>query len=144
MPRRGRGVGRGPSRRMAPARRMTRRRVHRTHRRRRRRRVLVGGAMVVGAGALAYKLSKPDTEKVEQYSGIPVEEMTDEELQQAVDELNLRKEPLDDSDQTYIDEQDTADEDDYLEELERLGDLKEKGLITQEEFDAKKAELLDL
>ena len=100
--------------------------------------------MVVGTGALAYKLSKSDTQKVEEYSGVPVEEMTDEELQAAADELNLRKEPLDDSDQAYIAEQDQADEADYLDELERLGDLKEKGLITQDEFDAKKAELLGL
>ena len=40
--------------------------------------------MVVGVGALAYKLSKSDSQKVEEYSGVPVEEMTDEELQEAV------------------------------------------------------------
>ena len=100
--------------------------------------------MVVGVGALAYKLSKSDSQKVEEYSGVPVEEMTDEELQEAVDELNLRKEPLDDSDQAYLAEQEDVDDSDYLDELERLGDLKEKGLITQEEFDAKKAELLNM
>ena len=100
--------------------------------------------MVVGVGALAYKLSKSDSQKVEEYSGVPVEEMTDEELQEAVDELNLRKEPLDDSDQAYLAEQEDVDDSDYLDELERLGDLKEKGLITQEEFDAKKSELLNM
>ncbi len=65
-------------------------------------------------GALAYKLSKPDTEKIEQHTGVPVEEMTDEELQQAVDELNLRTEPLDASDQAYIAEQDDGDADAML------------------------------
>ena len=105
---------------------------------------MIGGAMFVGVGALAYKLSKPDAEKIEQRTGIPVEEMTDDELEQAVNELNLRKQPLDDSDQTYVAEQDDAYEADYLDELERLGELKEKGLITQEEFDAKKAEILGL
>jgi len=100
--------------------------------------------MVVGVGALAYKLSKSDTQKIEQETGRSVEEMTDEELQQAVDELNLRKEPLDASDQAYLEEQGDEDESDYLDELERLGELKEKGLITDEEFEAKKKELLDL
>lgn len=101
--------------------------------------------MVVGVGALAYKLSKSDTQKVEEYSGRSVEEMTDEELQQAVDELNLRKEPLDDSDQAYLDEYEEDDASaDYLDELERLGDLKEKGLITDAEFEAKKQQLLGL
>lgn len=102
--------------------------------------------MVVGVGALAYKLSKTDTQKVEEYTGRPVEEMSDAELQAAVDELNLRKEPLDDSDQAYLDEQgyEQEAEMDYLEELERLGELKEKGLITDEEFEAKKQEILGL
>ena len=48
--RRGRGPGPGPGRR--PAARRTRRRVTRTRRRRRRRRIVVGGALLVGAGAM--------------------------------------------------------------------------------------------
>ena len=135
---------RGPARRPA-ARRQVKRNVRRTHRRRRRRRVLVGGAMVVGVGALAYKLSKKDSQKIEQYSGIPVEEMTDEELEQAVQELELRKEPLDDDDQAYLDEQAAADDgSDYMAELEQLAQLKEQGIITEEEFAAKKKQLLGL
>ena len=100
--------------------------------------------MVVGVGALAYKLSKSDTQKIEEQYGRPVEEMTDEELQQAVDELNLRKQPLDDSDREYVDQyEDEEDvEPDYIDELERLGDLKDRGLITEEEFEAKKKEIL--
>lgn len=103
--------------------------------------------MVVGVGALAYKLSKSDTQKIEEQYGRSVEEMTDEELQQAVDELNLRKQPLDEDDQIYLDSNDDeqeALEPDYLDELERLGDLKERGLITDEEFEAKKKEILGL
>ena len=100
--------------------------------------------MVVGVGALAYKLSKKDTQKIEKQYGRPVEEMTDEELQQAVDELNLRKQPLDESDQEYLDQHKDEEytESDYLDELERLGDLKDRGLITEEEFEAKKKEIL--
>ena len=142
MRRRG-GPGRGPGPRRGP-RPAARRQVRRTARRRRRRRMLVGGAVVVGAGTLAYKLGKKDTQKVEQHTGIPVEEMTDEELEQAVNELNLRKEPLDENDQAYLDQQEQTAEEapSYLEELERLGELREKGFITEEEFQAKKKELL--
>jgi len=106
----------------------------------------VGGAVVVGAGALAYKLGKKDTQKVEQHTGKSVEEMTDEELEQAVNELNLRKEPLDENDQASLDQQEKPAEEapDYLDELERLGELKVKGLITEEEFQAKKKQLLGL
>jgi hypothetical protein len=108
--------------------------------------MLVGGAVVVGAGALAYKLGKKDTQKVEQHTGKSVEEMTDEELEQAVNELNLRKEPLDENDQASLDQQEKPAEEapDYLDELERLGELKVKGLITEEEFQAKKKQLLGL
>jgi hypothetical protein len=110
--------------------------------------MLVGGAVVVGTGALAYKLGKGQTQQIEQQYGTPVEEMTDEELEKAVQELNLRKEPLDDSDQAYLDQdQDEGEAEpapDYLDELERLGQLKEQGLITEEEFEAKKKQLLGL
>lgn len=37
-----------------------------------------------------------------------------------------------------------VDEPDYIDELERLGDLKEKGILTEEEFEAKKKQLLGL
>ena len=35
-------------------------------------------------------------------------------------------------------------QDDQIEQLEKLGQLKEKGILTQEEFDAKKAQILGL
>ncbi len=106
--------------------------------------MLVGGAVVVGAGALAYKLSKKDSQQIEQHSGVPVEEMTDEELEAAVNELNLRKEPLDANDQAYLETQAEAPaaEPDYLDQLERLGKLKEQGILTDAEFEAKKQEIL--
>ena len=108
--------------------------------------MLVGGAIVVGTGALSYKLGKKETQQIEQHTGISVEEMSDEELEQAVQELNLRKEPLDADDQAYLDQQEEPVEEapDYLDELERLGKLQEQGLITEEEFEAKKKQLLGL
>lgn len=130
----------GPGRRTV--RRMTRRRVSRMHRRRRRRRrrrvVLAGGLIAVGA----YKLGKKDVEKVEQHTGKSAEELSDEELQQAMDDLNIEGEEMSDEEWDYVDEQDPP-EDDYIEQLERLADLHEKGVLTDEEFEAKKQEILD-
>ena len=145
----GRRGGMGMRRRRTTMRRRhARQQRRRMHRRRRRRRVLLGGALVVGAGALAYKLGKNDTQQIEEHTGRSVEEMSDEELEAAVNELNLRKEPLDESDQQYIDEQGSHEDDDdepsYLDELERLAQLKDEGVITDEEFTAKKKELLGL
>lgn len=135
----------GPGRMAArgSARRMTRRRVAMMHRRRRRRRrrrvILVGGLIALGA----YKLSKRDVERVEEYAGKPAEELSDEELEQAMDDLNIEKEEMSDSEWDEVEQAD-AQEDDYIEELERLADLRDKGIITDEEFAAKKQELLGL
>ena len=112
--------------------------MRRRRRRRRRRVILVGGLVAVGA----YKLGKKDVERVEEHTGKTAEELSDEELDQAMDDLNIQKDEMDDSDWEYVDEQDPP-EDDYIEELERLADLHEKGILTDEEFETKKKQLLD-
>jgi 3'-phosphoadenosine 5'-phosphosulfate sulfotransferase (PAPS reductase)/FAD synthetase len=76
--------------------------VRKMQRRRRRRRTMVAGAMVVGAGTLAYKLGKNQTKQVEEASGMPIEEMTDEEIQKYVKENNIETEPLDENDKAAI------------------------------------------
>ena len=131
-------------RRRRTTRRRTRRRVHRRHRRRRRRRILVGGAILLGGGALIYKLTKKDADTIEEYSGVSVEDMSDEELQAAMKELNIRSQDLTDEDRAALQEQEggAAGEPSYLDELERLGQLRDDGIITDEEFQAKKQELL--
>lgn len=107
--------------------------------------------MVVGAGAVAYKLGKSQTKQVEEASGMSIEEMTDEEIQKYVQENNIQTEPLDENDQAAIaeagddDSDDNADDEpDYMDELEKLADLHDKGIITDEEFEAKKKQILDL
>ena len=82
-PRRGRGPGAGP-----PARRAMRRR-------RRRRRMLVGGLMAFGV----YKMSSKQAEQVQAHTGVDPEELTDEELATAMDELGIEKEEVTDADQ---------------------------------------------
>lgn len=138
MRRGGRGRGRGVMMARRMARMMVARMMRRRRRRRRRRILLVGGLVALGA----YKLSKKDVDRVEEYTGKPAEELTDEELDQAMDDLNIPKEEMSDEEYEYVDEQDAQD--DYIDELERLGELHDQGILTDEEFAAKKAQLLDL
>ena len=114
---------------------MARRRMRR---RRRRRIILVGGLVAVGA----HKLSQKDVERVEEHTGKTAEELTDEELDQAMDDLNIEKQEMTDEEWDQVEKAD-AEDDDYIEELERLADLHEKGVITDEEFETKKKQLLE-
>ena len=135
------GRGRGRARGAMMARRMARRMVARMRMRRRRRRrrrvILVGGLIALGA----YKLSKRDVERVEEHTGKPAEELTDEELDQAMNDLDISQEEMTDEEWDYVEKEDAQD--DYLDELERLGELRDKGILTDEEFDAQKKKLLD-
>lgn len=80
------------------------RRARRTSRRRRRRRiVVVGGAVVLAGSAISHKMSKKDADRVEQHTGQSVEELTDEELTQAITDLGIEEMPLTEEDQAAID-----------------------------------------
>jgi hypothetical protein len=119
--------------------RMVSRMRRRRRRRRRRRIILVGGLIALGA----YKLSKKDVDRVEEQTGKKAEDLTDEELDQAMDDLNISKEEMTDEEWEQVDKAD-AEEDDYIEQLERLAELRDQGILTDEEFEAKKKQLLDL
>lgn len=126
-----RGGGRMAARMVMMARR-------RMRRRRRRRVILVGGLVAVGV----HKLSQKDVERVEEHTGKTAEELTDEELDQAMDDLNIEKQEMTDEEWDQVEKAD-AEDDDYIAELERLADLHEKGVITDEEFETKKKQLLE-
>ena len=120
-------------------------RRRRMRRRRRRRILLLGGLVAFGA----YKMSKKDADRIEEHTGTSPEEMTDEELEQAMGELNIEKQYRDESDQEVTEDAPTqegqeAGEPSYLDELQRLAQLKDDGVITEEEFEAKKKQLLGL
>lgn len=144
---RGGGRGRRGTRRRTAMRhrRMAVRMTRRRRRRRRRRRILlVGGLVAYGA----YKMSKKDAERIEEHTGTSPEEMTDEELDRAMQELDIEKQYRDESDMAEAGQEEYEDEyiDDepsYLDELERLAKLKDQGVITEEEFETKKKEILD-
>ncbi len=127
------GRARGMARMMAVAMAMRQQR-----RRRRRRMDLVGGLLAFGA----YKLSKRDVKRVEEHTGKKAEELTDEQLEQAMDQLGIEKQTV--SDEEWAAAEAAEDKTSYLDELERLGELHKQGILTDEEFTAKKKELLGL
>ncbi len=90
------------------ARRGAGRTVRRRGRRRRRRRrmVMVGGFMLLaGAGtAAAVKLSQKDAEKIEQHTGTSADELTEEELVAAMEELGIQSIELTDDDKAIIED----------------------------------------
>ena len=152
--------------------------------RRMRRRMIIGGMVVLGVGYGAYKLTQSQTQQIEKHTGKKAEDLSEEELEGAMDELGIQaQEPTDEeiamleaenepdeksatpaASQGTTDEetamleaenepdeksatptasQGTTDES-YLDELERLASFRDQGIITQEEFDAKKKDLLGL
>jgi len=86
-------------------RRTTRRTVHRTRRRVRRRRVLIGGFVVLAASGTyaAIKLSQQDAQRIEEHTGQPPDQLEDQDLEQAMQELNIQSQPLTDEDQALVD-----------------------------------------
>ena len=162
-------MNRRPARRTArrTSRRTSRRTTRRVARRIRRRTMFVGGMMVLAASgtAAAIKLSRQDTQRIEQHTGLPPDQLEDQDLNQAMQELNIQSQPLTPEEQAALDQQENqsaagtvalqtaqgvspttsgANQTDYLSELEKLGELRDKGIITDEEFNAKKKQLLGL
>lgn len=71
-------------------------------RRYRRRRLMVGGAALLMVGGAAYKMSEADAQKVQQQTGKPPEDLTEDELEQAMDDLNIEEQELTPEDQAAI------------------------------------------
>ena len=129
-------------------------RRHRRMRRRMRRRLIIGGAVLVAAGATAVKMSQSEVQQVEQYTGQKAEDLSEEQLDAAMNELGIEgQEPTDQEIAMLEAEEDKAQQappappapapqEDLIAQLERLGALKAQGLLTDEEFAAAKAKLL--
>lgn len=81
-------------------------------------------------------ISAQQKEDLQKQTGKSVEQMTDAEL-----EAELKKRGMQ---VPQIEEEVEAAEDDYTQELERLAALRDKGVITEEDFQAKKTKLLGL
>ena len=126
-------------------------------RRRMRRRMVIGGMVVLGVGYGAYKLTQTQVQQVEQKTGTKAEDLSEEELEGAMDELGIEAQEPTDEEIAMLEAADESDkkpatqaastekiDESYLDELERLASFRDQGIITQEEFDAKKKDLLGL
>ncbi|MCA9874101.1 MAG: SHOCT domain-containing protein [Anaerolineales bacterium] len=132
---------------------------------RRRRMLLTGGmvAIAVAGTATAIKLSQTDADRIEKHTGKKPEDLSEEQLDQAISDLGIEAEELSDADVAAIEAADAqpaapaaspapsgpsapapASQPDYIDELERLAGLRDKGIITAEDFEAKKKQLLGL
>jgi len=146
-------------------RRTSRRTTRRVVRRRRRRRVMVGGMVLlaVGGTAAAIKLSQKDAQQIEEHTGASVEELSDEELTTAMSDLGIQSAELTAEDKATLANQPPLEDDepqptaqaaapsastgtdpDYLAELKQLAEPNQQGIISDEEFEAKKKQLLGL
>ena len=137
------------------ARRTSRRTTRRVVRRMRRRTMLVGGMVVLAASgtAAAIKLSQQDAQRIEQHTGLPPDQLEDQDLNEAMQELNIQAQSPTPEEQAALNQQApqpaspapaSPSQADYLAELEKLGELRSMGVITDEEFEAKKKQLLGL
>jgi len=134
--------------------------------------------LILGATAgVAYKLGKNQAEQIQEYTGYPPDQLSEEDLKAAMADLNIEPEPLDEEDRQVLAEAEQAPDPaaapppapaaaapppppaaaappppppaapaqpDYIEELKRLAQLRDAGIITNEEFEAKKKQLLGL
>ena len=143
----------------------TSRSLNRSVRRRRRRTIrrsmLVGGMVVIAAqgASAAIKLSQQDGQRIQQHTGMDPHELEDNDLAQAMQELNIKSAPLNAEDLAATNQEDLvnnqapqavqpvegpAPEQDVITHIERFADLRDRGILTEEEFEAKKRQLLGL
>jgi hypothetical protein len=101
--------------------------------------LLVGGLVAFGA----YKMSQKDADRIEQHTGTNPEEMTDAELEQAMQELGIEKELRTAEDVEQGGATSSGGQAGYLAELEKLAALHDQGVLTDEEFTKLKQRLIE-
>ena len=69
----------------------------RRRRRRARRRIMLAGGMVAFG---VHKMSQSQAKQIEEHTGVPPEELEDEDLEAAMTELNIPKQELTDEDRS--------------------------------------------
>jgi hypothetical protein len=131
----------------------------------RRRRILLTGGLVaiaVAGTASAIKMNQRDAQRIEDHTGKKPEDLTEQELEAAINDLDIETQELTDADVAVIEAVDAEPaapaaaatepaaappppaQTDYITELKRLAELRDMGIVTPEEFEAKKKQLLGL
>jgi hypothetical protein len=64
---------------------------------------VVGGAVLITGAHRSRKLKQQDVERIEEHTGAPIEELEEDELDQAISDLGIEEQPLDESDQAALD-----------------------------------------
>jgi hypothetical protein len=114
--------------------------------------------LAVGGTAAAIKLTQKDAQRIEEHTGTSVEELSDEELTGAMQDLGIQSAELTAEDKAALSSSPPVDDqmessptttsqgasESYLDELEKLAGLRDKGIISNDEFEAKKKQLLGL
>ncbi len=130
-------------------------------------------AIAVGSTASAIKMKQADAQRIEAHTGKKPEDLTEEQLEAAIDELDIETQELTDADVAAIEAAGPEDAaptasaapaapaapvaapvsaaappapaaPDYITELKRLAELRDMGIITADDFEAKKRQLLGL
>jgi len=109
--------------------------------------MLVGGLVAFGV----HKMSQKDADRIEQHTGVNPEELEDDELEKAMAELGIADEKLSEADLAAADATAAAPPgpagggtSSDLDQLTQLASLRDAGILTEEEFTAKKAQILGL
>ena len=102
--------------------------------------MLVGGLVAFGA----YKMSTRDAKRVEEQSGVPPEEMTDEELEKSMDDLGIEQQQRDASDVEQGAAPTGSAGSSDVDQLSKLADLHTQGALTDDEFAAQKAKIIGI
>jgi hypothetical protein len=117
-----------------------------------RRRIIIGGFVLVAAGTAAVKMSKKEVDQVEQHTGQKVEDLSEEQLDAAMNALGIEGQEPTDQEMAMLEAEEgqapaepaagPTSQADLISQLERLGTLRAQGILTEEEFKAAKQKLL--
>jgi hypothetical protein len=98
--------------------------------------------LLAGAG-LAIKLHEDEIRRIEERTGKPINEMTEEELVTTMKKLGIENRKLD-SEELDLSHKANKTSIEDLELLEKLTQMNYSGMITDEEYEAKKKDILGL
>jgi hypothetical protein len=109
--------------------------------------------VLLAVGTMAVKMSPAEVQQVEQHTGQKAEDLSEEQLDAAMNELGIEGQEPSDQEVAMLEAEnqktqaapvnEPASQEDLIAQLERLGTLKAQGLLTDEEFTAAKAKLLN-